>query len=339
MIDDHIHAEIDALKAATGLALRVAPETATARRLRDHADDLIGELGRAGTWPRLRRARQEADRLRAEALDYAHAVMLRGHPLGEDDGPARALARHLCERAGLPGDVEIIASSGPESFTRVADLIRLPPHADVWHLPVLAHELGHYVIHEARHVRAGDERPIRDRAATSPQNELIADCYATYAIGPAYPLSCICLRIDPQELDLAAETHPPWRVRVHTMAEMLHLMSRQHATQQYGGAVESWIRPAWKELTGEDAIDPGGHAVPMPASAILRLLERHLPRARYDAGYGVDGAERVLAGERNVRRSGISPAHVLNAAWRLRRDGRHGPEVNRRAMTLLLEAA
>ncbi|MFI6292427.1 hypothetical protein ACIBEJ_12630 [Nonomuraea sp. NPDC050790] len=332
MIDDHVAAEIDALDQAADLALRTEPGTATARSLRLHADDLILELRDVRDWGHLRHLRQKAERLRVEALDYAQAVLLRRHALDADAGAAvTALVDFLCERAGVPADVAVAACARSESFTRASDLLRLPPSPDAWHLPVLAHELGHYVIREAAHVRDKDQRPLLERADTPHREELIADCYATYTLGPAYPLSCVRLRVDPEEADVTSPSHPSWRTRVRTMTELLLAMSQRHGGT-YARAAEAMIAPAWTALTGEEPDGPGDP--PIPATAVFDLLDRHLPRARYVPGGQVGAAERALTGEERPS-PGITPAHVLNAVWRLRLGGAATRDTGRRALAML----
>lgn len=333
MIEAHVSAEIAALERTAGLVLLVAGDTGTARDLHRHAQDLVKELGRTTTWPKLGELRAAGEKLRAEALCYVQGVLLRVHDL--DDGAGRAvdgLVAYLCRTAGVEPRVVVGVDAGSESFTRTLDLVRLPPYPDVWHLPVVAHELGHYVIRELRHAQDKDERPLRLLAAEVGDEELVADAYATYTVGPAYPLSCVWLRIDPRRVREPSPTHPSWQRRVHTMVSMLRLMSAKYDTGQYEAAVDLTILPAWERLTGSASTDADGG--PVPARTMLTRLDRHLGGARYDVGSHVTEALDALAGGAPPGH-GVTAAHLLNAAWSARLRGGDDPELNRRALALL----
>lgn len=261
-------------------------------------------------------------------------MLLREHRLDDGAGPAvDALVTHLCAAADVAPDVVIGVNTGSESYTRTLDLVRLPPHCDVWHLPVVAHELGHYVIRELRHAQDKDARPLRELVETIGDDdhaeELVADSYATFTIGPAYPLSCLWLRIDPGTAARAGVTHPSWQRRVHVMVSLLTLMSAEYDTGQYSGAVETMLLPAWKQLTGQDATTPGEGD--NPARTILTQLNRHLGHSRYVVGSNVTLAARALK-DRTPMPQGVTPAHVLNAAWQARLRGDLDPDFNRRAL-------
>lgn len=70
MIEEHVAAEVEALRRVTDLVERVAGDTRTTRVLRVHAGDLANELGRVRTWRSLENLREAAGKLRAEALSY-----------------------------------------------------------------------------------------------------------------------------------------------------------------------------------------------------------------------------------------------------------------------------
>ncbi|GAA0913345.1 hypothetical protein [Nonomuraea longicatena] len=341
MIEAHVRAEIEALERTAELVLRVAGDTPVAQALRAHAGDLVRELGRVRTWAALADRRALCRKARAEALCYTQAVLLREHGLdGGAMAAAEGLVAHLCRTAGVPPNVVIGVSAGPESFTRAFDLVRLPPHPTVWHLPVLAHEVGHYVVRELRHVRERDERPLRELADRTGEEELVADCYAAYTIGPAYPLSCVWLRIDPERADVPGTTHPSWRRRVRTMVALLRSMTAKYGTGQYAAAAERMILPAWSRLTGSP-LWPEGDAPPEepgPARAILTQLDRHLGPARYDVGPHLASAAQALAGD-GPPGPGVTAAHLLNAAWSARLRGDGGPDLDRRALALLAGGA
>ncbi|MEV0583306.1 hypothetical protein [Nonomuraea sp. NPDC050310] len=354
MIGEHAAAEAEALRRSADLLAGLAEGAPAETDLRRHADHLIAELARIAAttqsptagpadptaWERLAGLRQEAARLRAQALSYAQALLLRRAGLDGGAGEAaEALVAFLCRAAGLDNRIVLGVDAGPESFTRDLDLVLLPPHPDVWHLPVVAHESGHYAVREVRHAADKDRRPLRElielieggEAAPAHAEELVADAFATYALGPAYPLSCVALRIDPTTAHLSGPTHPSWDRRVHVLLHLLAAMDARYGTGQYGAGADR-VKTLWARLTGRPEPDRDGG--PSPAASILAQLDRHLPAARYEAGSLLVRAREALR-TRAVPPPGVTPAHLLNAAWSLRLRGERVAGLDARVLTLL----
>jgi hypothetical protein len=136
------------------------------------------------------------------------------------------------------------------------------PEAGVWNLPVAAHEYGHFI---ADRVEAEDQRgaiyhPVRrllDREASSRRGtkvgreededarrrhyvqELFADLFATFALGPAYACTCI-MRWNPQTAYVDGDRHPSPAKRVEWILKVLEAMNE--GREGGGGAYSSVIR-------------------------------------------------------------------------------------------------
>ncbi len=335
------------------------PETARARcvtlvrELRRELATLLGPTTPADalTWAALSRVEERAQQLATEVLAFVLGVCFAQARLGPDlAGVVQHLLTGLATRCRLDDRVLLAPTASGEAIDHTLDLVRLRlPGTSVWELPVAAHEFGHHVTREFRPVdgaRFRDrplldlaEAPLRDAARTASaeqlreaaveaahRHELVADAFATVALGVAYPVSCIALRVPPGSAGQDTATHPSWARRVGLMTAVLQEMSRHAGTPRLSGAVPAVVRPLWRRLV------PGVTVEPPVQAALDRLAEQvvgHLVRNTdgllYDAG---DQAAVVAAHLAQVAVGkapaqlpvGCTVAHVLDGAWRWRLD-------------------
>ncbi|MEV0823738.1 hypothetical protein [Nonomuraea rubra] len=362
VIREWVSNEVAGLRRAATMVGEVTGDAATRRRFERMIADTAEQLSAISpaldldtNWATLAEAREKIDQLKTEALCYIQGMLYRTHRLDQGSGQAvDALIGYLTSAAQVPNGLVTGIAVGPESFTSTINLIRLPfPESSVWELPTVAHEAGHYVTRVLTRPPHDDRHPlmelIGDRKADASEphlHEFVADAFATYTLGPSYPLTAMVLRIDPTEVNRPSPTHPAWRDRVLTMAQVLReltLLLRTRTTEArsagvYAALAEVVVRQ-WKRLTGDT--DPEVEIAYVLAPHLAACLIDHAPHARYHPGPHLAALEGRLAGDDWTVPESITPAHVLHAAWmwRLRHpDDLKGREaVHRRARALLTQ--
>jgi hypothetical protein len=270
--------------------------------------------------------------VRTEVYSYVAGTLLRRDGLDQGTGKAAdLLLDELAEHAGLANRLvtSLSFTAEEETLNRMTNLVRLRfPGAGVWDLPVVAHEFGHYVMRELPHVMDSDSRPIMELVSTLAANdsaqhieELFADVCATYALGPAYPLSCAGLRVPHGDLDAQCKTHPAWRYRISAMIETLRWIAEQAGTR--GIAIDRWVQPVWDALSDGPAPAAGSaDGLKYQVHRMTGELRRHAGGLQYDMG---DNAY-VVAAELTKHLDevrlpvGCTVAHVLDGVWRWRLD-------------------
>lgn len=182
-------------------------------------------------WSSFRMTRQESGPIFRECLEFLGGVVIRDK--GLDKGICQ-VADELVRRYAQDTDVKWgrLTILGEEHFLDpVADIIRLRfPEWDVWNLPFTAHEFGHVVANE---MAADEEKDFQDFLKEQGMdeqrklylNELFADAFATYILGPSYACASILLRFDPFAAYVDAEHHPSHAKRVYFIFEALEKMN------------------------------------------------------------------------------------------------------------------
>jgi hypothetical protein len=286
-------------------------------------------------WKAYEAAVRMTEELRTEVFCYVAGVLLRRD--GIDKGVGRAadlLLEELAEHAGLANRLvtSLSFTTEGESLNRIINLVRLRfPGAGVWDLPILAHEFGHHVMRELPHVTDRGRRPIVELAhdldptsePAAPIEELFADVCATYALGAAYPLSCVVLRLPRRDLDVQTESHPTWRYRVSAMIETLLRMTELTGLPRYRIAADRWVQPQWEALSGGQAPGAGSADIEALKYRVHRMtgeLRHHASELLYDGGNQADVVADMLVQDAAGARlpAGCTVAHVLNGAWRWR---------------------
>jgi hypothetical protein len=276
-------------------------------------------------------------------------------PLGQGAGAAAdRLLAELADRTGItvPPITGMEFELGWETLAPLIELVRLRfPGAGVWDLPILAHEFGHYALGNPPAVDHSDLRMFRDVQVRLVQElkhgsvmphcmgieadddryrqcaeELMADVFATFTIGPAYPQCCIALRVPAAELDLTDERHPPWPFRVTAMIETLQRMADLSRDGRFLRVVKDDVQALWQVVSGGPGSD-------LSEADLYRLQQwirditsalQNVSELMYDDGRRAGQIVDLLddPGE-GMLPPGTTVAHVLNAAWKWRLDGEH----------------
>ncbi|MEU5891494.1 hypothetical protein ABZ835_32300 [Streptomyces sp. NPDC047461] len=290
-------------------------------------------------------------------------------------GATPAARRLLTQLAGRAGPVAVPLTGLEfeprcETWSPLTSLVRLRVSGSgFWELPVLAHEFAHCLITDAPAVDragAGGLREVRDEIARDLRSdgdlwwsdgaetderrgrraeELVADVFATYVLGFAYPACCMALRIASDGLDTRHEIHPSWRHRVWAMLQTMGQVSAQERTEctrwnDFPAEAEKQARELWRTLSGDD-----GHTMSQSERARLGLWTHRVTEVLNGFGtlrYAGSRRVAVLAGELETGRTRTAPpgrdtvADALNAAWQWRLSRHRTPDEVRDAVTYCL---
>lgn len=237
-------------------------------RIANHAPD-------AALWRNLETTKKGCEDVFADCLAVIGSALVRRD--GLDDGTCRIADSLLAELGGPEiGWPRFTVLAPSTTFTRRTDLISVRfPEFGIWSLPVIAHELGHYVVKREGGSRfpylfgniLDDERKLAEDALAmlgdsgaqeQPQaklqhdrqrlEELFCDLFAIYTLGPAYACSMIVLECAPQLADIEPGAHPSDGFRVAWMLHALENLDKGHecspVIDQLGAFWNACIRSA-----------------------------------------------------------------------------------------------
>jgi hypothetical protein len=242
-----------------------------------------------------------------------------------------------------------------EYYVSSARAIRVRyPGMSVWDLPVVAHELAHFVGPSLTIDRAGrtvhpfeqllaDVRQQEEHLQESERNgpwmmEIFGDVFAAYTLGLAYLFTCVRLRFDPVTASTPSAYYPPANTRV---AIVVHALERfmEHSGIMFTsiGDMVHTAREYWSEAVNS------ANSLQTPLihlderqfgllNEMYELLTDNLPFARYSswprARQFTDKIEILLKEERQPDEiyerlnendiADLTGADVLNMAWFIR---------------------
>ncbi len=286
-------------------------------------------------WERLRQLRASCQFLFREYSAFWHGALSRN--AGIDNHLcqiADALLDELSQRCGLTWNRFTILADA-EQFFDLVGIIRLPfPETTFWMLPTATHEFGHFVAKELQGRSGGGrsyliEAFIQQEAQANPQriahlNDLFADLFATYSLGPAYAYTMLLLRLDPGKPD--SFNHPSSARRAYVILKTLELMGANQPLPPFA-AITAWLQERWRSLRQSTnqpaALDTAEQEQLNSWSAhLVGLLNANLPdEAHYNRWpRAVSLATSLMSGQevKAICRPEDTLADVLNAAWRCR---------------------
>lgn len=310
--------------------------TRVASRLRELVDVCLTELEDVENtdtspvaWGRLRAVQKRVGLLSRETLAFTQGALVRKSGF---DGGFCTLADKLLDRFN---DLErklnwrgftILAETA--FLGEIGEVVRLRfPEISIWHLPIAAHEFGHYANPAIRvEVRdgsfTGSKYPIEDflRSKWSKTNqkpwfhahEFMADIFAAYTLGAAYAYCVLFLRPDPGTLRAGTTTHPSWNERFHVILETLRRIGLHGGvTSQIVGDVERRWDESLSASVGDSGSDPD--EINELIDFFYPLLDANLRGVRY-ATFG--RAQQLVS---PLQSSDPLPEatipDILNAAW------------------------
>ena len=252
-------------------------------RLREHQDEL-GRLEQvpdgAELWAGLTALEASTATTFAELLGLVNAASQRA--TGVDGGLGRladAIVAELAAGSGIEW-AGVTVLDVADAVSEESGIIRLRfPHLGPWNLPACAHELGHYVGTRIRERLKGDEFPFT--WATPLQvlleqqdpetnhwyhaNELFADVYATYALGPAFAFTALRLRFDPRRTT-ARSRHPSDHDRVWAVRATLERLGDRPGGRMVAGQADQ-VSQEWETAARAAGV---GEATGAPRAPCLR---------------------------------------------------------------------
>jgi hypothetical protein len=307
-----------------------AVEDDLSKPLRDHA------IHPADAWARVHAKEVEVTALLEESLALVAGAALRNSlpaapasqaPKGRERSSwdacsiADALLDELAARATAAGWPSFTVLGGAESFLYSSRLIQVRfPRPTVWDLPGTAHELGHYAARTMAEFRGGRMRNLADdlhlelgaadEASWPWLEELFADAFAAWVLGPAYALTCVTLAFDPLEASVGTMSHPPGSTRVRTITIALDALNDDRVRQLASEVAELWDRLV--DVCEAGQLDEDDRAISESwPEKIVQLLAEHLPYGRFST---FTEAERVSS-DLSAPGTDTTLADAINAAW------------------------
>jgi len=287
-------------------------------------------------WGALHNLEDDSERNRKEAAEIALGIAMRA--AGLDGGVcalADALIVELCNRASLRWSGMTII--GPEhDYRDLAETIRLRSRVrDIWELPVVAHEFGHFLrlhlierdasfgIHDSYYGALKEDAKVwtekEPRLTWNHVQEVFADVCAVHALGPTFARAAVFLVFDPRENSVWKKTHPSYSFRVQVICSALAALHDGTERPFYGIAGE--LSEAWTQacaLAGSQLAKDDELPRTIVAN-IWRLLGTTFPRLRYVRGPAFIHADALLRTPHDPALLTKAPiGEVLDAAWKAR---------------------
>ncbi|HSA56062.1 MAG TPA: hypothetical protein VLE53_10175, partial [Gemmatimonadaceae bacterium] len=271
-----------AIEFANRVRSLVALRTSLAQRAPD------ADLGDG--WSRLEQESRAIERLYDRFLTHVQAETFRA--AGFDHGAALVADGLLTELAALtdlPWRRQAVVGGG-DVFEEATEVISVRfPQYSIWLLPVVAHELGHFA---ASRLRREDGTPVRAMiaglageglTAMLPASakvlqaqradfleELFADVFATWLLGPAYACTCLELELNPN--DAGDRRHPPATARARAILGCLSWLDADSVGRPYARVLKrlSEVWPSAGRSTSDlDVAEATGQ--------FISLLQTRLP--------------------------------------------------------------
>lgn len=286
-------------------------------------------------WEQLRQLRAACQFLFREFSAFWHGALTRNAGIDHHlCHIADALLDELSQRCGLTWNRFTILADA-EQFFDLVGIIRLPfPETTFWTLPLAAHEFGHFVAKEMQG-RSGGRRSypieefIQQEGQADPKriahlNDLFADVFAAYSLGPAYAYAMLLLRLDPAKPD--SFNHPSSARRAYIILKTLNLLGTDQPMPPFA-AVADWLGAQWRSLRQSanqppELDDAEQQQLNSWATRLVQLLRNNLldeaaynrwPRAASLSTNLMSGQEMSA-----ICRPDDALTDILNAAWRCR---------------------
>jgi hypothetical protein len=242
-----------------------------------------------------------------------------------------------------------------EAFAENTHIIRLRfPTRDIWNLPIAAHEFGHFLSSQIRVPNdalrfvnvLGSADDVRPDKRWYFLNEFFADAVATFALGPAYPYSCLLLRFNPVRAWSDTDgKHPPDGHRAELILRVLNRMDGEaDSKNKFGGTVQK-LTEFWRKALAasgvslEASVEIKTELDSLADEIYARILKPVVPRLRYNTLPTAFKRQKLLSDVNEPLPEALLLTDLLNAAWRERlQNGVSASSVNDRLLTVCEQA-
>ena len=261
----------------------------------------------------------------SEYLDLLIGLVLRDS--GFDEGICRIADELIVQ------DIDAVGTERWRSLTiparhealkmTMARIIRLGfPEWTVWTLPLTAHEFGHVVVSIVAKLHEYVKEQAEMTGITENHlQELLADGFAAYTMGPAYAYAAILLRLNPLRAFQEGDQHPADRKRAHVIFTMLRM--RQNPVKRPYDELLQTLSKEWEDAI-QQAQQPQGQLDVAEAERLdgwvawlqQFLDDADLPDIPWD--HVQKWKDQFLEGTGETIPQGVRWRDVLNAAWAAR---------------------
>jgi hypothetical protein len=253
---------------------------------------------------------------------------------------ADALLRQLNEAAKLGWNSFTLPADG-ESFAGLAEVVRLRfPVTGIWDLPIAAHEFGHFA---ASKLKPGEE-PRDDYFSFQSErikpylDELFADAFATFALGPAFVRTCLFRRFHPASANTESDgKHPSFTWRAYLTLGILEQMGK--TVREYV-PVSEVSADRWRlalAQAGQEPIERDKDLDTMVRDC-YSFLKRAAPRLEYTSWPAAQELSTQLEEPGGTQQFSLSD--LVNASWIARlKPGSNSREISQYSMQLGLKMA
>jgi hypothetical protein len=238
-----------------------------------------------------------------------------------------------------------------DSFDVLSRIIRVRyPVSGVWDIPIAVHEFGHFLSGNLRRVRPdGSAQLVFEEEKNSfvpPQSidqtplgmqqshtdwrfwldEIFADVFATYAVGPSFACSCLLVRFDPGSTEEETDgKHPSYAKRAYVILQTLRFLNEEQLGRgQFGQAIQV-LDTSWQgacEAAGTRWNVPDETWLGRLVSNIYNMLKTVEGGLRFNDWKAASNKLRLLE-QPNDAVGDFTLVELLNAAWicRLKKEG------------------
>jgi hypothetical protein len=282
-----------------------------------------------------------------EALAY---LQVKGSAFKEIDAVdnAQALVAELAQVCRV--DEPLIVPDVTDQFADYVQIIRVRfPPADIWDVPVVAHEFGHFAAYRfTRRADGGDRtQPMKEfvtqrlacETLTDDEeskwrrwyNEMYADAFGVFTLGPSFAASALLTRFKVAEAAKNSNDHPSYAARASLILRLLQRMGPEYSSihRELARLWNDMLTSARVQVREDWAIDCAG--------GLENVLQVSAPEGRYKTWRVPDEDLRfaVENKERQPKRP-FSMRDLLNAAWYARLAGGEPAAISKRARELWL---
>jgi hypothetical protein len=272
----------------------------TVKNIRKSLERDGGRKNTTKAWEEYRQVYRQSRRLFNECLEVIGGLAYRN--MGLDAiiyKVADELIRNCKSESGIVGDLSPTVPALPETMVKMmAHIIGLGfPEWTIWSLPFTAHELGHVMIikHPASKQfidNMAEEQGVKQNRKKRVKNhleELLADAFASYTLGPAYACAAVRLGFNPLAAHQDTDKCPAGVKRARVVFAILDRLHDGEVSPF--NPILKVIRKDWEEMLERagmtNAIDHGeAKRLDALIEQIWELFNDELfPNAKYFSGF------------------------------------------------------